>query len=182
MACASCSGTNGVSKGCGNKGHCSSGSCNKLNTYDWLSKRDIPQSTSQNIVEVSFKNGARKDFFFMDQALPVVSGDMIVVNSGNGYDVGRLSLTGDLVSLQMKKKKVKEDRVQYNVIRKANERDLEKLQEARDLDKQTMVRARVIARTLNLDMKLGDVEYQGDKRKATFYYTCLLYTSPSPRD
>lgn len=171
MACASCSGTNGVSKGCGNKGHCSSGSCNKLNTFDWLSKRDIPQAASQNIVEVSFKNGARKDFFFMDHNLPVVSGDMIVVNSGNGYDVGRLSLTGDLVSLQMKKKKVKQDRVEYNVIRKANERDLEKLQEARSIEKQTMVRARVIARTLNLDMKLGDVEYQGDKRKATFYYT-----------
>ncbi len=171
MACASCSGTNGVSKGCGNKGHCASGSCNKLNTYDWLSKRDLPRPTGQNIVEVSFKNGARKDFFFMDHTLPVVTGDMIVVNSGNGYDIGRLSLTGDLVPLQMKKKKVKQDRVQYNVIRKANERDLEKLQEARDLEKQTMVRARVIARTLNLDMKLGDVEYQGDKRKATFYYT-----------
>jgi cell fate regulator YaaT (PSP1 superfamily) len=136
-----------------------------------LSKRDLPQPTGQNIVEVSFKNGARKDFFFMDHTLPVVTGDMIVVNSGNGYDVGRLSLTGELVPLQMKKKKVKEDRVQYNVIRKANERDLEKLNEARSIEKETMVRARVIARTLNLDMKVGDVEYQGDKRKATFYYT-----------
>jgi cell fate regulator YaaT (PSP1 superfamily) len=122
-------------------------------------------------VEVSFKNGARKDFFFMDHTMSVVTGDMIVVNSGNGYDVGRLSLTGDLVSLQMKKKKVKDDRVQHNVIRKANERDLEKLQEARDQEIATMVRARAIARTLNLDMKLGDVEFQGDKRKATFYYT-----------
>lgn len=171
MACASCSGTNGVSKGCGNKGHCSSGSCNKLNTFDWLSKREIPLPAGQNIVEVSFKNGARKDFFFMDHTMPVVTGDMIVVNSGNGYDVGRLSLTGDLVSLQMKKKKVKQDRIQHNVIRKANERDLEKLQEARNLEQETMVRARVIARTLNLEMKLGDVEFQGDKRKATFYYT-----------
>ena len=163
MACESC-GTDGVSKGCGNKGHCSSGSCNKLNTFDWLAKRDIPQSTGENIVEVSFKKGARKDFFFMDPTLSIVSRDMVVVNSGNGYDVGQISLTGDLVSLQMKKKKIKHDRVQYNVIRKANERDLEKLKEARDIEKQTMVRARVIARTLNLDMKLGDVEYQGDKR------------------
>ena len=171
MACGSCSGTNGVSKGCGNKGHCSSGSCNKLNTYDWLAKREIPLPTGQNIVEVSFKNGAHKDFFFMDHTMPVTTGDMIVVNSGNGFDVGRLSLTGDLVSLQMKKKKVKADRIQHNVIRKANNRDLEKLTEARALEIPTMIKARAISRTLDIDMKLGDVEYQGDKRKATFYYT-----------
>jgi len=118
MACASCSGTNGVSKGCGNKGHCSSGSCNKLNTFDWLAQREIPVSSGDNIVEISFKNGARKDFFFMDSNIQAITGEMVVVNSGNGYDVGRLSLTGDLVSLQMKKKRVNTDRVQHNVIRK----------------------------------------------------------------
>lgn len=171
MGCASCSGTNGVSKGCGNKGHCESGSCNKLNTFDWLAKREIPISAGQNIVEVSFKNGAHKGFFFMESNIQVSSGEMVVVNSGNGYDVGRLSLTGDLVTLQMKKKKVTHDRVLHNVIRKANERDLEKLQEARDMDIPAMIKARVIARSLNIDMKLGDVEFQGDKRKVTFYYT-----------
>ena len=171
MACGSCSGTNGVSKGCGNKGHCSSGSCNKLNTFDWLAKREIPISTGQNIVEISFKNGARKDFFFMDQKLSVDSGEMVVVNSGNGYDVGRISLSGDLVTLQMKKKRVPIERVEHNVIRKANERDLEKLNEVRSLEMPTLVKARAIARSMDLDMKLGDIEYQGDKRKATFYYT-----------
>lgn len=171
MACASCSGTNGVSKGCGNKGHCSSGSCNKLNTFDWLAQREIPISSGENIVEISFKNGARKDFFFMDSNIQAITGEMVVVNSGNGYDVGRLSLTGDLVSLQMKKKRVNIERVQHNVIRKANDRDLEKLDEARKLEIPAMIKARAISRTLELEMKVGDVEYQGDKRKATFYYT-----------
>ncbi|MDA9773454.1 regulatory iron-sulfur-containing complex subunit RicT [Saprospiraceae bacterium] len=171
MACGSCSGTNGVSKGCGNKGNCGSGSCNKLNTFDWLAQREIPVSTAENIVEISFKNGARKDFFFMDSNIQVVTGDMVVVNSGNGYDVGRLSLSGDLVTLQMKKKRVTKERVLHNVTRKANDRDLEKLKEARELEMPAMVRARAISRTLELDMKVGDVEYQGDKRKATFYYT-----------
>ena len=171
MACASCSGTNGVSKGCGNKGHCASGSCNKLNTFDWLAKREFPLAPGENIVEVSFKNGAHKGFFFMDPELQVTTGEMVVVNSGNGFDVGRLSLTGDLVSLQMKKKKTSSDRVLHNVIRKANERDLEKLAEARDLEIPAMIKARAIARSLEIDMKLGDVEFQGDKRKATFYYT-----------
>ena len=171
MACSSCSGTDGVSKGCGNKGHCSSGSCNKLNTFDWLAKKELPLSAGNNIVEVSFKNGAHKGFFFMDNAMQAITGDMVVVNSGNGYDVGRLSLSGDLVSLQMKKKRVTIERVEYNVIRQANQRDLEKLQEARDLEIPTMIKARAIARTLDIDLKMGDVEYQGDKRKATFYYT-----------
>lgn len=171
MACASCKGADGTPNGCGNKGHCSSGSCNKLNTYDWLAKRNIPQPQGETIVEVSFKKGARKDFFFMEDNLQLVTGDMVVVNSGNGYDIGSLSLMSDLVALQMKKKRVSKDRVEYKIIRKANERDLEKLNEARMLEKESLVKARVIARTMELDMKLGDVEYQGDKRKATFYYT-----------
>ena len=100
-----------------------------------------------------------------------VTGDMVVVETASGYDVGRISLSGELVRLQMKKKFTNEERVAFKVIRKANERDLEKLDEARHLEKETMVRARVISRTLGLDMKLGDVEYQGDKKKATFYYT-----------
>ena len=87
------------------------------------------------------------------------------------YDVGRVSLSGELVRLQMKKKRVNEDRVVSKVIRIANERDLEKLEEARSKEQRAMVRARVIARLLGLQMKIGDVEYQGDNRKATFYYT-----------
>ena len=99
------------------------------------------------------------------------TGDMVVVEASNGYDVGRVSLSGELVRLQMKKKRVNEDRVVSKVIRIANERDLEKLEEARSKEQRAMVRARVIARLLGLQMKIGDVEYQGDNRKATFYYT-----------
>lgn len=172
MACSSCSvDSNGTPRGCGDKGHCSSGSCNKHNTYDWIAARDIYDPSAYNIVEVSFKKGSHKDFFINDPMTRSMTGDMVVVETASGYDVGRISLSGELVRMQMKKKFTNEERITLKVLRKANERDLEKLNEARLLEQETMVRARVIARTLGLDMKLGDVEFQGDKKKATFYYT-----------
>lgn len=172
MGCASCSsGTGGSPMGCENNGHCTSGRCNKLNTYDWLSQLQIYDNNDLGIVEVSFKNGARKDFFQNELGDQAITGDMVVVDSGNGYDVGRISLSGDLVRLQMKKKNIPENRQFNNIIRRANARDLEKLQDARSSEKEALVRARVISRTLGLEMKIGDVEYQGDQRKATFYYT-----------
>lgn len=161
----------GSPKGCRNNGGCSTGGCNRLNTYDWLSALDVEDVEPFDIVEVSFKNGARKNFFRNQAHTRTVTGDMVVVETGNGLDVGRITLSGELVRLQMRKKKVEEDEVLHNVIRMANERDLERLAEARELEMPTMIRARVIARTLGLEMKVGDVEYQGDKRKATFYYT-----------
>lgn len=157
--------------GCESKGHCTSGRCNKLNTYDWLSQLEIYDKNDFDLVEVSFKNGARKDFFRNEVGDRVITGDMVVVDTGNGYDVGRISLSGELVRLQMKKKKVNDSRIFYNIIRRAHHRDLEKLEEARALEKASLVKARVISRTLGLEMKIGDVEFQGDKRKATFYYT-----------
>jgi cell fate regulator YaaT (PSP1 superfamily) len=163
--------SNGTPRGCGDKGHCSSGSCNKHNTYDWIAARDIYDPSAYNIVEVSFKKGSHKDFFINDPGTRSMTGDMVVVETASGYDVGRISLSGELVRMQMKKKFTNEERITLKVLRKANERDLEKLNEARHLEQETMVRARVIARTLGLDMKLGDVEFQGDKKKATFYYT-----------
>lgn len=172
MGCASCSVTkNGVPQGCGNKGHCSSGSCNKKNTFDWLSTLDIHDPMEYRMVEVSFKKGNHKKFFINPEHTEAITGDMVVVESSNGYDIGRVSLSGDLVRLQMKKKGKAEESIIYKVIRIANARDLEKLAEARALEKKAMIRARAIARTLGLEMKVGDVEYQGDKRKATFYYT-----------
>lgn len=132
---------------------------------------DVVDTDPFDIVEVSFKNGARKDFYRVPDYYRPITGDRVVVETGNGYDLGRVVLSGELVRLQMRKKKVDFDNVLHNVVRKANERDLERLQEARDLEQRTMVRARAIARTLGLEMKIGDVEYQGDKRKATFYYT-----------
>ncbi len=173
MSCSSCSyDGNGAPKGCGNKGHCTSGSCNKMNTYDWLATRDIYDPLSYGIVEVSFKKGARKDFYWNPDYTDAITGDMVLVEgSSGGYDIGRVSLSGDLVRLQMKKKKVNEERVTHKIIRKANYRDHEKLEEVRSKEKKALVKARVIARTIGLDMKLGDVEYQGDGKKATFYYT-----------
>jgi cell fate regulator YaaT (PSP1 superfamily) len=173
MGCTGCSVAtkNGEPAGCRSNGGCSSGGCNRLNTYDWLTAKEISDVDPFDIVEVSFKNGAHKGFFVRENALQVSTGDMAVVETGNGYDIGKVSLSGDLVRLQMKKKKVNPDAVVHKVLRQAHERDMERLAEARSIEKATMIRARVIARTLGLDMKIGDVEYQGDKRKATFYYT-----------
>ncbi len=172
MGCSGCSiGGDGTPKGCGDKGHCTSGRCNKMNTHDWLSNMSLDDPLSYEMIEVSFKKGARKDFYRAEGFTRAVTGDMVVVESSSGYDVGRISLMGELVRLQMKKKRYPEDRVINRVIRKANQRDLEKLEEARSREHDAMVRARAIARTLDLEMKIGDVEFQGDNRKATFYYT-----------
>tara|TARA_Y100000385_G_C13104518_1_gene646685 strand:+ start:1488 stop:2804 length:1317 start_codon:yes stop_codon:yes gene_type:complete len=172
MGCAGCSvGMDGVPKGCGSNGHCTSGGCNKMNTFDWLSALDVHDPTEYKMVEVSFKNGARKDFFKKTDYSNAETGDLVVVESNSGLDIGRITLSGELVRLQMKKKKVSEDSVSHGIVRKAHDRDIEKLDFARSKERDSMIRARAIARTLDLDMKIGDVEFQGDGRKATFYYT-----------
>lgn len=175
MACGSCGVSKDGTKGC--SGGCSGG-CNRMNTFDWLTDLDIEDWATKELsgielVEVSFKNGARKDFFQNPAHTRTTTGDLVLVEipGGGGYDVGQISLSGELVRLQMKKKGVKEKSVTLNVIRRANERDTEKLNEARNAERDIMIRARTIARTLDLDMKVGDVEFQGDGRKATFYYT-----------
>jgi len=172
MGCSTCSvSSGGTPTGCGDKGHCSSGSCNKMNTFDWLHTLDMEDPSEYNVVEVSFKKGARKNFFLNPAHSNSVTGDMVVVEAQSGYDLGRITLSGELVRLQMKKKNYQEEKLIHSVIRIANHRDLEKLEEARNIEHKALVRARVISRTLGLDMKIGDVEFQGDKRKATFYYT-----------
>lgn len=169
MGCSSCG--SGSPSGCGDKGHCSTGGCNKMNTYDWISNLDIHDPSEFQVVEVSFKKGARKDFFANNKYSNAITGDMVVVSSDSGMDVGKITLSGELVRVQMKKKKVNPDRVSQKIIRRANQRDLEKLNEARSQEKNILVKCRVIARTLGLNMKIGDIEYQGDKRKITVYYT-----------
>ncbi|MFK8104895.1 MAG: stage 0 sporulation family protein [Saprospiraceae bacterium] len=173
MGCSSCgsASVDGKPSGCNSNGGCATGGCNRLNTFDWLTDMDIHDPSALGLVEVSFKNGARKGFYRNDAHTFASTGDMVIVESGNGFDIGKVSLTGELVRMQMKKKKVPEDGILPKVIRKANDRDMERLSEARAIEKPTMIRARAIARTLDLDMKIGDIEYQGDKRKATFYYT-----------
>ena len=169
MACATCQ--SGSPNGCQNNGHCATGGCNKMNTYDWLSYYDFEDPSGTDIVEISFKKGARKEFFRNHPQNPVQTRDTVVVDTGSGYDVGVVSLTGELVRLQMKKKRVKEQTISNPVIRVANDRDIDRLNEYRRLEQQAMVRARAISNTLDLDMKICDVEYRGDGRKATFYYT-----------
>ena len=172
MACAGCSTTAGTKpKGCNSNGGCTTGNCNRLNTYDWLSDRQIDDFSDHGLVEVSFKHGARKDFFHINPRVHAVTGDMVVVDSGSGYDVGRINLSGPLVGLQMKKKGVSVNRITQTVVRRAGHRDLEKLEEARSMEQRALVRSRAIARMLDLEMKIGDVEFQADKRKATFYFT-----------
>lgn len=177
MSCVGCSCGSDKSKdnskpsGCGSNGGCKTGGCNRLNTYDWLAGIDAPSTDDFDLVEVSFKNGSRKTFFHNHQKMDLYSHDWVVVESGSGYDVGQVSLQGELVKLQLRKKRVKKNTVFHNIIRLANERDIEKMHEARSLEKDTMIRARVIANMLDLKMKVGEVEYQADKRKATFFYT-----------
>lgn len=142
-----------------------------MNTYDWLSKYEFEDPTGTDIVEVSFKKGARKEFYRNHKTNPANSRDMVVVDTGSGFDVGIISLTGELVRMQMKKKRVKELTITSPVVRIANERDLDRLNECRAKENQAMVRGRAIAVSLGLDMKICDVEYRGDGRKATFYYT-----------
>lgn len=171
MGCSGCSSGGCSPAGCGNKGSCSTGGCNRLNTFDWLSQLEISDVDHFDVIEVSFKQGARKQFYRDDRGIGAMPGEMVVVDTGQGYDIGRVGLVGELVRLQLKKKRVRLDSVIHSVIRKANERDIEKLEEARSREIPVMIKARVIARKLELDMKLGDVEYQADMRKATFYYT-----------
>ncbi|MEZ4897416.1 MAG: regulatory iron-sulfur-containing complex subunit RicT [Saprospiraceae bacterium] len=142
-----------------------------MNTYDWLAMYDIEDPSSSDLVEVSFKHGAKKEFFWTGQETGLCKGEYVVVDSGNGWDIGEVSLTGPLVEIQMKKKHVSTNKVVHKVMRRASNKDVERLEEARNLEKPALVRARVIARTLGLEMKIGDVQYQADLKKATFYYT-----------
>ncbi|OWY21677.1 hypothetical protein C7N43_08965 [Sphingobacteriales bacterium UPWRP_1] len=176
MGCSSCaSGTqaNGKPAGCRSNGGCATGGCNRMNVYDWLS--DLPFSAQQDnfkIVEVSFKNGSRKGYYRNTANIDCHTGDLVVVEtSTGGHDIGQISLSGELVRLQMRKKNISEKSDIKRILRIPSEKDLETWEQARNLEFSTMLMSRVIARQLNLNMKIGDVEYQGDGRKATFYYT-----------
>lgn len=174
MACSGCSTGrgNGLPAGCKNNGSCGTGGCNKLNVFDWLANMELPDGKQENeFVEIRFKN-SRKDFFRNVNNIPLKVGDMVAVEASPGHDIGAVSLTGELVNLQLKKKKVNPERAEIKKIyRKANQKDIDKWQEGIDLEFDTMHSARTIAGGLGLQMKISDVEYQGDRTKAIFYYT-----------
>ena len=172
MGCRSCSTGGGLPAGCKNNGTCSSGGCTKLSVYDWLANMEAPaQQKRFDCVEVRFKNG-RKDYFRNVNDLPLQMGDVIAVESSPGHDIGNVSLTGELVRLQMRKRKIDHESHEIRkVYRKAAQSDIDKWRRAQEREVPTMFKAREIAKSLRLDMKISDVEYQGDNAKATFYYT-----------
>ena len=142
---------------------------NKLETFDWLADVPVVGSKQCNMVEVQFKN-TRKGYYINSLNLDLSKGDMVAVESSPGHDIGEVTLTGPLVICQMKKSGFKSDQEIKRIYRKAKEADIQKWQEAKSLEHSTMLRARKIAEDLNLNMKIGDVEYQGDGAKAIFYY------------
>ncbi|MBL0309149.1 MAG: Signal peptidase-like protein [Bacteroidetes bacterium] len=173
MGCKTCTtAKDGVVAGCQSKGGCSSGGCSRMNVTNWLA--DVPLSFNEqfNIIEVSFKKGAHKGFYRNSSALDLTRGDLVVVEAAQGYDVGEVTLQGELVKMQMKKRRVTErDDTIRSVLRLADDQDINTLIDIRSREQDTMVRARAMSRTLKLEMKIGDVEYQGDAKKLTIFYT-----------
>ncbi len=177
MACGSCgTSENGVPRGCKSNGNCgtggSCGSGSKLAVFDWLSNMTLPSGQERfNVFEVRFKNG-RKHFYKNQDNLPITMGDIVAVEGSPGHDIGTVSLAGELVKVQMKKRKITQDHEDVKKIyRKASQRDIDVWQASREKEVETQRRGREILGRLGLQMKLSDVEYQGDGNKATFYYT-----------
>ncbi len=172
MGCSTCSNGGGLPKGCRGNGSCGTSGCNTLTVFDWLSDMEpAAGQTPFDWVEVRFKNG-RKEFYKNTDGLSLHMGDVIAVEAQPGHDIGQVSLTGELVRLQMRKKKFRQHPDQsLKVYRKANQKDLDIWTNSREKEHETMLQARQIAARLNLVMKISDVEYQGDGSKATFYYT-----------
>lgn len=140
----------------------------QLNTYDWLA--DIPGNAEESdMVEVQFKN-TRKGFYRNSNKIPLEKGDIVAVEATPGHDIGVVTLTGRLVPLQMRKANIKPEAEIKRIYRKAKQVDMDKYNEAKSREHNTMIRARQIALDLHLNMKIGDVEYQGDGNKAIFYY------------
>ena len=172
MGCASCSSGGGTPKGCKNNGTCSSGGCNKLEVYDWLANIALPAGQeAYNIVEVRFKN-SRKAFYKNSSNFSLQVGDIVIVDTAPGYDVGLVSVVGELARIQVLKKapNLKDNEIK-RILRIANQEEIDKWIKGRSLEKDLMYKSRTIAIDLNLEMKISDVEYQGDLSKATFYYT-----------
>lgn len=173
MGCSSCGNrASGVPAGCGNKGTCSSGGCNKLDVFNYLSNMEFPSEHKQSpYVEVQFK-GTRKSYFQLEDGNELKKGQVVVVEAEMGTDVGTISLSGDLVPIQMNRKKVSTTSGDLKkVLRVANEKDVDTWQKCIEKEDETMHDARIKARDMGLSMKISDVEFQGDGKKAIFYYT-----------
>jgi cell fate regulator YaaT (PSP1 superfamily) len=171
MGCASC-GSGGTPNGCKNNGLCSSGGCDKLEVYDWLSNVALPENQKPyEIVEVRFKN-ARKGFYRNINGLGLQAGDVVVLEASSGYDIGVISVIGELARIQVKRKAPNFKHVEARkIMHVATQAEIDLWIKGRSLEKDIMYKSRTLAMNLNLEMKISDVEYQADLSKATFYYT-----------
>jgi cell fate regulator YaaT (PSP1 superfamily) len=171
MGCGSC-GT-GKPGGCQSNGGCSTGGCNRLNVHDWLRDLPIDDAESQcKVLEVSFKQGSRKEFYRNLTLQHFEKGDYVTVEGVNGFDVGEVSITGELVRIQMKKRGVDEFSAEMKkIVRASNERDIEAFKISKSREADILARSRTHASNLKLAMKLSEVELQADGKKATFFYT-----------
>lgn len=174
MGCGNCgSASDGKPMGCKSNGNCSSGGCNRLNVFDWLS--DIPLADFGKpfpFVEMSFNNGSRKDFYKLSSPMELTKGQYLVVEGVGGYDIGIVSLKGELVRLQMKKKNVKEnDKEIRRILRFATDSEIDEMHANKIREKEILVQSRAIINQLKLEMKMSEVEIQADGKKATYYYT-----------
>src|SRR6056300_1725121 len=173
MSCSSCSSTkSGSPRGCQNNGTCGSDSCNKLTVFDWLENMHPPQGETEcPFVEVRFKN-SRKEFYRIPKEITPQAGSLVITKVDRGYDLGTVTLAGALVDVQMKRKKTKPDSDKIGtILRLANQEEIDIWQASRSKEAEVQKRARELAIALQLEMKISDVEFQGDGKKATFYYT-----------
>lgn len=170
MGCGNC-GT-GTPNGCKSNGGCSTGGCNRMNTHDWLCNIPIAfLDEACKVVEISFNQGSRKDFFRNSTLQHFEKGDRVSLEGVNGFDVGEISLTGEIVRIQMKKKGVKEDDVEMKkILRPATDRDIDTWIINKAREKEAIIRSRAIVNQLKLNMKISEIEIQADGRKATFFY------------
>jgi len=173
MGCGSCSTGGGCTpNGCKSNGSCGTGGCQTMEVHDWLSNLDMPSNYKPfQVTEIKFK-GSRKEFFLNSDNIYLEIGELVAVEGPTGgFDVGHVSLTGELVRIQMKRRKTTLDQVTKKIYRKATEADVEKWNIAKGMEWETMHKARKLALDLRLSMKISDVDYQADKTKATFFYT-----------
>lgn len=171
MGCGNC-GSKGTPNGCKSNGSCGTNSCNRLNAYDWLVNLPIDDAALQcRVVEVSFSSGARKEFYRNNTLQFFGAGELVAVEGVSGFDVGEISLTGETCRLQLKKKGIKESAPDMKrVLRRATDRDIQLQQQHKAREAEALIRSRAITKQLRLNMKMSQIEFQADGKKATFFY------------
>lgn len=173
MGCGSCgTGASGKPSGCQSNGGCSSGGCNRMNVFDWLAGLPLQDSSKPYpVTEVTFNAGSRKDFYKNNTGHIFEKGDWIAVEGVSGFDIGQISLQGELVKLQMKKHGVTEQPGMKRIIRPATDEDMEHYYRQKAREQEIMVQSRAMAKVARLEMKIAEVELQADGKKGTFFYT-----------